>query len=179
MKQAWWVLMTVGLLVLFGGYVKGFDFGAFPTVDGFGSGVELKASDQPSAQVEDKKTFAEIESEFGASQPAPFVVLASGNEPDEAASAGETLLLIRKFRFTPDRIRVSMGDIVRLKIASGDYNTAHSFALDEYGVYVQVPAGKDRMDMTVVEFKADNAGTFTYYCNEFGHSEKGTLVVTE
>ena len=39
----------------------------------------------------------------------------------------------------------------------------------EFNVYADTPSGKE----TVVEFTANQAGEFIYYCNQPGHRENG------
>lgn len=77
--------------------------------------------------------------------------------------------------FTPARIEVMQDDLVTVTVRSED--VAHSFTIDEYRIVKRVPAG----GATTFEFRADRAGTFTFYCNltsEPGHAAmKGQLVV--
>jgi len=73
-------------------------------------------------------------------------------------------------------ITVKKGDKVRIKITvtSG----MHDFKIDEYNVYADTQLNKE----SVVEFTADKAGKFIYYCTKPGHRENGhwgTLTVTE
>jgi uncharacterized cupredoxin-like copper-binding protein len=81
-----------------------------------------------------------------------------------------------KPQFSLKEITVKKGDLVRLKITvtSG----RHDFKIDELDVYADTPTNKE----TVVEFIADKAGDFIYYCNMPGHrtnGQWGTLKVTE
>ena len=162
--------MTVGLILLFGGYIVGADWTSFD--GGFAPNEVQEPLEEP------RKTFTDTESEFEAGL-APFVVLNPTTGEASTSETNEVVMIVRKFKFIPDTIHVKKGDIVRIKIASGDYETAHSFAIDEYGIYEQIPAGKDRAEMNIITFTADKAGKFTYYCNGYGHSETGTLFVTE
>lgn len=79
-------------------------------------------------------------------------------------------------QFNPKELTVKKGDIVRLKInaTSGQ----HNFKIDEFNVFAETPTG----EITVVEFVADQAGEFVYYCAKPGHralGHWGTLKVLE
>jgi heme/copper-type cytochrome/quinol oxidase subunit 2 len=81
-----------------------------------------------------------------------------------------------KPQFSLKEITVNKGDLVRLKITvtSG----RHDFKLDEFSVFADTPLNQE----TVVEFTADKAGDFIYYCNQPGHRANGhwgTLKVLE
>jgi len=45
----------------------------------------------------------------------------------------------------------------------------HDFKIDEYNIYADTQPNKEY----VVEFTADKAGDFVYYCTKPGHREKG------
>jgi heme/copper-type cytochrome/quinol oxidase subunit 2 len=94
---------------------------------------------------------------------------------EQAPNRPEFTIVAKDFRFSPDRIEVAQDDLVKLTIRSEDL--AHSFSIDEYRIVKRVPAGGS----TTVEFRADRAGTFAFYCNltsEPGHAQmKGQLVV--
>lgn len=83
----------------------------------------------------------------------------------------------KQFVFNPGTITVEKGDLVRLHITSDGVN--HGIAIPDFGVSQQLPAG----ERITVEFTADKAGEFTFFCNVFcgsGHkSMTGTLIVTE
>jgi heme/copper-type cytochrome/quinol oxidase subunit 2 len=72
-------------------------------------------------------------------------------------------------------LNVTLGDEVVLHLTSTD--VTHGFAIQEYGINVEVPAGHS----VDVRFKADKAGDFVIYCTVFcgsGHPQhKGTLHV--
>lgn len=89
------------------------------------------------------------------------------NRPEFSITAGDG-------RFSPNRIEVRVGDLVRLTITSTDI--AHSFAIDEYRIVRRIPAN----GTTTFEFRADRAGTFRFYCNLSDDSHgpmEGQLVV--
>lgn len=79
------------------------------------------------------------------------------------------------FKFEPSSITVNQGD--KVKITFKNTQGFHDFVIDEYGVstkQAQSPAEE------VIEFTADKAGTFEYYCSVGSHRSmgmKGTLLV--
>lgn len=81
----------------------------------------------------------------------------------------------KQFEFIPNKITVNVGDTVILHITSTD--VAHGIAIPQFGVSQQLPPGQEE----TVQFVADKAGTYTFYCNVFcgsGHrSMIGSLVV--
>ena len=103
----------------------------------------------------------------------PFIRRLAGQE--RAPNRREFTLTARNYRFAPDRIEVTQGDLVRLVIRSED--NAYSFAIDEYRIVRRVPPG----GTTTFEFRADRLGTFRFYSNltnDSAHAEmEGQLVV--
>lgn len=81
----------------------------------------------------------------------------------------------KNFSFTPNMITVNKGDKVKITFK----NTAgfHDFRIDEFGAATkQAQAPYEE----VLEFTADKAGSFEYYCSVGTHRAmgmKGTLVV--
>ena len=76
--------------------------------------------------------------------------------------------------FSLNEIKVKKGDTVKITIT----NTAgtHDFMLDEFNINQETPLNQP----VVVEFIADKAGTFEYYCSKYNHRElgqKGNLIV--
>ena len=73
------------------------------------------------------------------------------------------------------RSRPSRRDLIKLTVQSAD--NAYGFTIDDYRVSKRVPAGGS----TVIEFRADRAGTFAFYSNlsnDARHSQmRGQLVV--
>lgn len=81
-----------------------------------------------------------------------------------------------KPQYSLKEIVVNKGDKVRIRITvtSG----MHDFKIDEYGIYADTQLNKE----SIVEFVADKAGKFTYYCTKPGHRQLGhfgTLKVLE
>lgn len=80
------------------------------------------------------------------------------------------------FKFNPAEIRVKKGDQVRIEFSNvGGW--PHDWVIDEYNV--RTPQ-RNVGESAVVEFKADKAGTFEYYCSVGQHRQqgmKGNLIV--
>lgn len=80
--------------------------------------------------------------------------------------------------WSPDFIRVNKGDTVRLRITAHD--VVHGFAIGRMGIDLGhiVPG-----EVVMVEFVADTAGRFTYYCNvwcsPYHYRMRGTLEVVD
>jgi heme/copper-type cytochrome/quinol oxidase subunit 2 len=82
-----------------------------------------------------------------------------GAGQDQAPNRREFTISARDFRFSPDRIEVTQDDLVKLTVESAD--GAYSFTIDEYRLSRRIPAG----GKTVIEFRADQVGTFAFYSN--------------
>ncbi len=85
------------------------------------------------------------------------------------------------FKFMMDgqeapELKVNVGDRVRIKFTNND--GYHDLVIDEFNARTEkIRAPESR----IVEFVADKAGTFEYYCSIGSHRAqgmKGTLVVT-
>jgi cytochrome c oxidase subunit 2 len=86
-------------------------------------------------------------------------------------------LKAQKFFYTPDHITVKQGQRIRIVATSAD--VVHGFALPEYKINTNIVPDQE----TIIEFTADKAGDFTFFCSVYcgpGHySMKGTLTVEE
>jgi heme/copper-type cytochrome/quinol oxidase subunit 2 len=94
---------------------------------------------------------------------------------DRAPNRRDVTLVARDHQFIPDRIDVRQDDLVRVTFTSEDRPA--SFAVDAYRILKRAGA-----DQTIVfEFRADQAGAFTFYCSLTTDPQcpemKGTLVV--
>jgi heme/copper-type cytochrome/quinol oxidase subunit 2 len=80
-----------------------------------------------------------------------------------------------KFAFSRPTIEVQKDDLVKITFRAVDM--PHSFTVDDYRISKRAGAGQ----AITFEFRADQAGTFTYYCNltqdERCRQMKGQLVV--
>jgi plastocyanin len=88
----------------------------------------------------------------------------------------EITVVGNQYAFSPARIEVQKDDLVRITFTAQDL--AHSFTIDTpYRISKRAANGQS----VVFEFRADEAGRFTYYCNltqdERCKQMKGELVV--
>ncbi|MGE3273542.1 MAG: cupredoxin domain-containing protein [Vicinamibacterales bacterium] len=99
----------------------------------------------------------------------------SAGAQEQAPNRRDFTIVARDYHFTPDRIEVSQDDIVRIHLQSDD--VPHSFAIDAYRILKRVSGGQT----ITFEFRADQPGTFTFYCSLTSDPRcqdmKGTLVV--
>ena len=74
---------------------------------------------------------------------------------------------VYKPQYSVKEITVNKGERVRIKITvtSG----MHDFKIDEFNVYSDTKINEE----SVVEFTADKAGEFIYYCTKPGHRQNG------
>ena len=76
--------------------------------------------------------------------------------------------------FSLSEMKVKKGDTVRITVT----NTAgiHDFVIDEFGIQKETLLNEP----VVIEFVADKAGTFEYYCSKYNHrqiGQRGNLIV--
>jgi heme/copper-type cytochrome/quinol oxidase subunit 2 len=64
-----------------------------------------------------------------------------------------------RYRFDPPRIEVFQDDLVKVELRTKDI--AHSLTIDTYRIAKRVSPGQP----VTFEFRADQAGTFPFYCN--------------
>lgn len=79
-------------------------------------------------------------------------------------------------QFSLKEITVNKGDRVRIKVTNT--KGAHDFTLNEYNIFKETPLNEE----VTIEFTADKAGEFVYYCAKMNHRELGqwgTLKVLE
>lgn len=94
-----------------------------------------------------------------------FVVLGLRARPEGAAQEAhrapvEKTVIAKKYAFDPPRIEVQQDDIVKITFKTDDI--PHSFTIDKpYFIAKRATPGHP----IVFEFRADQPGTFTYYCN--------------
>jgi nitrous-oxide reductase len=102
--------------------------------------------------------------------------LIGGKDPNAVASEKETRVERKddgvhvymsavRSHFVPDTISVKQGDKVHLHITNLEqaYDATHGFTIDQYNVNVSLEPGKE----VNIDFVADRAGTFPFYCTEF------------
>jgi heme/copper-type cytochrome/quinol oxidase subunit 2 len=96
---------------------------------------------------------------------------------DQAPNRRDVTIVAREYQFVPNRIEVVQGDLVRIHLSSED--RPYSFAIDAYRIVKRAGTGQT----IVFDFRADQAGTFAFYCNLTSAPQckemRGTLVVKE
>lgn len=114
--------------------------------------------------------------------PTETISASPSTSPSTSASSAQTTGSTKEFtvsgsnyKFEPSTITVKKGDSVKITFQnSGGF---HDFALDEFNIKTAViPSGQS----TTVQFVADKAGTFQYYCSVGNHRAmgmQGTLTV--
>lgn len=93
----------------------------------------------------------------------------------ESATDKVFTLEAKNFRFTPDKIKVKKGD--RVKVVLNVVDMQHDFVVDELNVRTKVGKAGETVE---VEFTADRAGEFEFYCSVGNHRALGmvgTLIV--
>ena len=105
----------------------------------------------------------------------PEVKTEDKNKGPEVAAVKEFKITANNFAFSPSTITVKKGDKVKLTVTSTDVD--HGIAIKEYDINTKVNKGKTE----TIEFTADKAGEFEFYCSVFcgsGHKNmKGKLIV--
>ena len=91
---------------------------------------------------------------------------AASQDPETA----EFHIVASQFRFEPNRIEVTEGQLVRLVLRSVD--TVHGLALPEFGVSLRVPESGVPVE---VLFVADKAGVFAFGCSEYCGAGHGAM----
>jgi len=104
---------------------------------------------------------------------APTSAPASNNQPDSSSTSTsgpikEFTVQGGNYYFNPGQITVNKGD--RVKITFQNNDGFHNLTVDGFNVATPaIGAGQNAS----VEFTADKAGSFQYYCNIDGHRDKG------
>ena len=89
-----------------------------------------------------------------------FVIAAAHAYAQEPAQNRREFTIVAKdHTFTPNKLDVTQDDLVKIILTSEDIPV--SFAIDAYRIVKRV-AGKTSVTF---EFRADQAGTFPFYCN--------------
>lgn len=103
-------------------------------------------------------------------------VVEENEDEDEEEQVKEFNLTGENFAFSEDELVVNEGDLVRVTFSSTQ--GTHDFVIDEFDVETDTVDPKD--GEVVIEFIADQAGEFEYYCSVGNHREQGmfgTLIV--
>jgi cytochrome c oxidase subunit 2 len=111
----------------------------------------------------------------GVASSSPTGSPASEGVQDQPGQPRLFTLIARKYAFSPPRIEVYAGDLVKITLEAQDI--PHSFTIDAYRIAKRAAPGRP----AVFEFRADQTGTFPYYCNltidEGCRQMRGELVV--
>lgn len=100
--------------------------------------------------------------------------------PAQSKTTGEVKEFVvegNNFKFAPTTLTVKKGD--RVRVVFKNTGGLHDFVIDEFQVATKQIQGNTE---DVVEFVADKAGQFEYYCSVGQHRQmgmKGTLTVQE
>jgi heme/copper-type cytochrome/quinol oxidase subunit 2 len=96
---------------------------------------------------------------------------------EQAPNRRDFKIVAKDHTFTPNRIEVAQDDLVKVTLTSEDRPT--SFAVDAYRIAKRAGGG----ETITFEFRADQPGTFSFYCNlttdEGCKNMRGTLVVNK
>lgn len=94
---------------------------------------------------------------------------------DQAPNRRDVTIVAHERQFEPSRFEVAQDDLVRITLTSE--KLPRTFAIDAYRISKRVGGGQT----ITFEFRADQPGTFSFYCNltsvDACRDMKGTLVV--
>ncbi len=95
----------------------------------------------------------------------PFKVVAGEEGIERRADGVHVNMTAVRSHFTPDTVRVKLGDTVHLHLTNVEqaHDATHGFSIASYDINVSLEPG-EHSNLT---FKADKAGVFPLYCTEF------------
>lgn len=89
---------------------------------------------------------------------------------DQSGSVKEVTITNDGYDYLPSEIRVNVGDTVRLTFENG--GGFHDWVLDEFDAATsRITGGQSE----TIEFTADQAGTFEFYCSVGNHRALGMV----
>lgn len=90
-----------------------------------------------------------------------FVALAvvAASAQDQGPTARTFTIAAHRYTFNPSKIEVNQDDLISITLNADDI--AHSLTIDVYRIAKRANPGQP----ITFEFRADQAGTFPYYCN--------------
>jgi cytochrome c oxidase subunit II len=101
------------------------------------------------------------------------LAIGAGQPPDQTKTF---TIVAKKYTFSPARIEVMQNDLVKIEFRTDDI--PHSWTVDAYRISKRANPGQP----VTIEFRADKAGTFPFYCNlkidDGCKAMRGELVVT-
>jgi cytochrome c oxidase subunit II len=86
-------------------------------------------------------------------------VSALASSQDPPGQVREFTIAGNHYAFSPGTIQVNKNDLVKITFTAVDI--PHSFTIDAYRIAKRANAGQT----VTFQFRADRAGTFTFYCN--------------
>jgi plastocyanin len=89
---------------------------------------------------------------------------------DQSGDVKEVTITNEGYNYMPSRIRVNVGDTVRLTYENG--GGFHDWVLDEFDASTRRISGGST---ATIEFTADQAGTFEFYCSVGNHRAQGMV----
>lgn len=89
---------------------------------------------------------------------------------DQSGDVKEVTITNEGYNYMPSRIRVNVGDTVRLTYENG--GGFHDWVLDEFDASTRRISGGST---ATIEFTADQAGTFEFYCSVGNHRARGMV----
>ena len=92
-------------------------------------------------------------------------------ERTESGTVKEFAVEGKDFSFSPAEMTVKQGDTVRITFTNTG-NMQHDFVIDELGVASKKLVGGEK---EMIEFVADKAGTYEYYCSVGNHRAMGMV----
>lgn len=128
-------------------------------------------SNEKGSMMEEKQEFAEGTTESDTSMMEEKDTMMEKGEVKEFDVTGSP------FKFDPASITVKKGDTVRINFTNAE--GMHDWVIDEFNARTKVIKGGES---ETIEFVADKAGSFEYYCSVGNHRAQGmvgTLVVEE
>ncbi len=106
---------------------------------------------------------------------AACVLLLVSTAAQEPGQVREFTISGDHYAFAPSNLSVNRNDLIKITFTAKDI--AHSFTVEGYRIMKRAGAGQT----VTFEFRADQAGTFPFYCNlsqdEKCKDMKGTLTV--
>ena len=78
---------------------------------------------------------------------------------DQGPTTRTFAVAAHRYAFNPPKIEVNQDDLVRITLSADDI--AHSLTIDAYRIAKRASPAQP----TTFEFRADQPGTFAYYCN--------------
>jgi cytochrome c oxidase subunit II len=96
---------------------------------------------------------------FVAALAAAVALLVTTTVAQDQGQVREFTISGSRYAFSPASIAVNRNDLVKIAFTASDI--PHSFTIDEYRIAKRAGAGQT----VTFEFRADQAGPFTFYCN--------------